>query len=91
MKYRSRALLCQLSSFSLQAYCQDSGTGEAGSIADVESQFLFINMLEFLGEFELENGEWISPETLSNEVFSDIDAVNAAEAQNVLSVTDDDD
>ena len=91
MKYRSRALLCLLSSFSLQAYCQDSGTGEAGSIADVESQFLFINMLEFLGEFELENGEWIGPETLSNEVFSDMNTVNNTEEQNVLSVPDEGD
>ena len=48
-------------------------------------------MLEFLGEFELENGEWISLETLSNEAFSDMDAVNAVEAQNVLPVTDEDD
>ena len=91
MKYRSRALLCLLSSFTLQAYCQESGTWEAESIADVESQFIFINMLEFLGEFELENGEWISLEILSNEAFSDMDAVNAAEAQNVLPVTDEDD
>jgi hypothetical protein len=91
MKYRSRALLCLLSSLSLQANCQESGTIDPESIADVESQFLFINMLEFLGEFELENGEWISPEILSNEVFSDLDTLNNAVEQNVLSVPDEDD
>ena len=91
MKYRSRVLLGLLSSLSLQANCQESETIEPESIAEAESQFLFINMLEFLGEFELENGEWISPETLSNEVFSDMDTVNNAEEQNVLSVPDEGD
>ena len=91
MKYRSRILLGLLSSLSLQANCQESETIDPESIVEAESQFLFINMLEFLGEFELENGEWISPETLSNEVFSDMDMVNNAEEQNVLSAPDEGD
>ena len=91
MKYRSRVLLGLLSSLSLQAYCQEPETIDPDSIAESESQFPFINMLEFLGEFELENGEWISPETLSNEVFSDMNTVNNAEEQNVLSVPDEGD
>ena len=91
MKYRSRVLLGLLSSLSLQANCQESETIDPESIVEAVSQFPFINMLEFLGEFELENGEWIIPEILSSEVFSDLNTVNNAEEQNVLSVPDEGD
>jgi hypothetical protein len=91
MKYRFRVLLGLLSSLSLQANCQESESIDPESIVEAESQFPFINMLEFLGEFELENGEWISPKTLSNEVFSDMNIENNADERNVLSVPDEDD
>ena len=42
-------------------------------MADAESQFLFINMLEFLAEYETEDGEWISPDILADDVFTDLD------------------
>lgn len=57
----------------MQATSQESDSQETGTIADVESQFLFINMLEFLGEFETEDGEWINPEILGDDVFADLD------------------
>ena len=71
MNLQSRSLLCLLSFITLQAYAQES---DNGSLADTESQFLFINMLEFLGEFETEEGEWINPELLGNDVFADLDS-----------------
>jgi len=46
-------------------------------MADAESQFLFINMLEFLAEFETEEGEWISPDILADDVFIDLDVATS--------------
>ena len=46
-------------------------------MADAESQFLFINMLEFLAEFETEDGEWISPDILADDVFTDLDVATS--------------
>jgi len=71
MNLQSRTLLCLLSFITLQAYAQES---DNGSLADTESQYLFINMLEFLGEFETQEGEWINPELLGNDVFADLDS-----------------
>ena len=72
--------------------------GEHGQVM-CESQVYNFNTMVVEGgvsnqqdvEFELENGEWISPEILSNEVFSDLDTLNNAVEQNVLSVPDEDD
>jgi hypothetical protein len=79
------------------AYSQDAGDRDGGEIASAESEFLFINMLEFLGEFETGDGEWISPEVLANEAFADLDAGandeiidQAAREQRVLSASGDD-
>ena len=60
----------------MQASSQESDSQEAGSIADTETQFLFINMLEFLGEFETEDGKWVSPEILGDDVFADLDTID---------------
>ena len=76
MKRRSRLLLCLLSSMSAHGYSQDEGDLNASPIDEAESRFLFINMLEFLGEFETESGEWISPDILGNDAFADLDAGN---------------
>lgn len=73
MKYRSSLLLCLMAALSAQANSQP-GAEEPGSIAETEAQFLFINMLEFLGEFETEDGEWISPDMLGDDVFAILDA-----------------
>ena len=95
MNLRSRIILCLLSVFTIQAYSQESVEASAGAIADAESQFLFINMLEFLAEFETDEGEWISPEILGNEAFIDLDGSKSGDTmssqQRVLSVTEDDD
>jgi len=99
MNYRSRIMLCLLSALSVQANSQDADDREGGTIAETESRFLFINMLEFLGEFETEDGEWVSPELLGNEAFADLDTINAGEAEiidqarqeQVLSVTGEED
>ena len=95
MNLRSRVILCLLSVFATQAYSQESGEPNTGAIADAESQFLFINMLEFLAEFETDEGEWISPEILGNEAFIDLDGSKSGDTmssqQRVLSVTEDDD
>ena len=95
MKLRSRIILCLLSVITTQAHSQESGEQNTGAIADAESQFLFINMLEFLAEFETDEGEWISPDILSNEAFIDLDRDESGDPftsqQRVLSVTEEDD
>ena len=95
MNLRSRIILCLLSVFTSQAYSQESGDQNTGAIADAESQFLFINMLEFLAEFETDEGEWISPDILANEAFVDLDGDESGDTfssqQRVLSVTEEDD
>ena len=52
-------------------------------------------MLEFLAEFETDEGEWISPEILGNEAFIDLDGSESGDTmssqQRVLSVTEADD
>lgn len=99
MKPQSSHLLALLVLVSMQAASQDAGEGEAGEIAETESRFLFINMLEFLGEFETEEGGWISPDILGNEAFADLDRDGgeqattdaAAREQRALSASGDDD
>jgi len=61
----------------VQVFGQSSNDQEVGAIADAESAFLFINLLEFLAEFETAEGEWISPEILGNEVFTDLDVASS--------------
>jgi len=61
----------------VQAFSQPSTEQEGGAMADAESQFLFINMLEFLAEFETEEGEWISPDILADDVFIDLDVATS--------------
>ncbi len=61
----------------MQAFSQPSTEQESGAMADAESQFLFINMLEFLAEFETEEGEWISPDILADDVFIDLDVATS--------------
>ena len=73
MNLQSRIIFCLLAVSPVQVFSQASSEQETGAIADAESQFLFINMLEFLAEFETEDGEWISPDVLANEVFTDLD------------------
>ena len=81
MKRQSRALLYLLPLMAVQVYGQDPADGNAGTIADAETQFLFINMLEFLGEFETEEGDWISPEILEGEAFADLDVPGSVAGQ----------
>jgi hypothetical protein len=69
-------MLCLLSSMSAQVYSQVEDDLNSNPVAEAESQFLFINMLEFLGEFETDAGEWVSPDILGNDAFADLDAVN---------------
>lgn len=76
MNLQSRIWTCLLFLISMQASSQESDSQEAGSIADTETQFLFINMLEFLGEFETEDGKWVSPEILGDDVFADLDTID---------------
>jgi hypothetical protein len=73
MNLQSRIIFCLLAVSPVQVFSQASSEQETGAIADAESQFLFINMLEFLAEFETEDGEWISPDVLANDVFTDLD------------------
>lgn len=80
MNLQSRIILCLLAVCPVQVFGQSSSDQDAGAIADAESAFLFINMLEFLAEFETEEGEWISPEILGNEVFTDLDDVSSDSA-----------
>ncbi len=95
MNLRCRTILCLLSVFTSQGYSQVSGDQNTGAIADAESQYLFINMLEFLAEFETHEGEWISPDILANEAFVDLDGDESGDTfssqQRVLSVTEEDD
>lgn len=73
MNLQSRIIFCLLAVSPVQAFSQSSTEQESGAMADAESQFLFINMLEFLAEFETEDGEWISPDILADDVFTDLD------------------
>jgi len=73
MKRQSRALGFLLL-MSIQALGQETGDRTDTAVADAESRYLFINMLEFLGEFETGDGEWISPDILDDEAFSDLDS-----------------
>ncbi len=73
MNLQSRIIFCLLAVSPIQVFSQPSSEQETGAIADAESRFLFINMLEFLAEFETDDGEWISPDVLDNEVFTDLD------------------
>lgn len=100
MNLRFRSLLCLLSLLSLQAHGQESGGQETGDIAESESRFLFINMLEFLGEFETKEGDWISPGILADDTFADLDSGDGENSgqgssrsrqQNVLSAAGDED
>jgi hypothetical protein len=92
MKYQFRFLLCLLSTLSAQVNSQESGVPDSNAVAEAESRFLFINMLEFLGEFETETGEWVNPEILGNDVFSDLDAgnLNTGSDRRVLPAVGDD-
>lgn len=81
MTLRSRVLLCLLPLLSAHAYSQDSGDGNAGAVADAEARFRFINLLEFIGEFETEDGDWISPDILDDEAFVDLDGPGGVAAQ----------
>lgn len=97
MKHRAGFLLCLASSMSAQVYSQESGAPDSSAVAEAESRFLFINMLEFLGEFETDTGEWVSPDILGNDVFSDLDAgdndsgnLNAGGERQVMSAGGDD-
>jgi hypothetical protein len=56
----------------------ETGTG----VVEAESRFLFINMLEFLGEFETSTGEWISPDILADEAFTDLDGAGRQTGHN---------
>lgn len=76
MKHRSSFILCLLASLSVQGYGQESGNADGSDVSEAESRFLFINLLEFLGEFETEDGEWISPDTLEDDVFTALDSQN---------------
>lgn len=67
-------MVCLLSTMSSQLHAQQQEDLNSSPVVDAESQFLFINMLEFLGEFETGSGEWISPDILANEAFADLDA-----------------
>jgi len=77
MNLQSRIIFCLLAVSSVQAFSQPSTEQEGGAMADAESQFLFINMLEFLAEFETEEGEWISPDILADDVFIDLDVATS--------------
>ncbi len=80
---RRSLLLCLLASMSVQVCSQEDGDLNSNPVDEAESRFLFINMLEFLGEFEVETGEWISPDILGNETFADLDGTNNDEAVNL--------
>ena len=93
MSLRSRIILCFLSFFTVQAQSQESGEQDIGAIEDAESKFLFINMIEFLAEFETNDGEWISPDILSDDAFNDLDGGEqdaTRTQQGILSVTEED-
>ena len=76
MKHPSSLLLCLLVVVHVQVRGQGSAQlideADEGAIAD--TGFPFINMLEFLGEFETEQGDWVSPDILENDAFADLDA-----------------
>jgi len=88
---------CLLSSLSSQAFSQEDGDLNSSPVDEAESRFLFINMLEFLGEFETEAGEWVSPDILGNETFADLDGgtgndgVNSRGESAVMSTTGNED
>lgn len=92
-----KIMLCLLSSMSAPGYSQEQGNGNSSPVADAEAEFLFINMIEFLGEFETDTGEWISPDILGNDAFADLDAGNGdtgnreGRGERVLSATGNDD
>lgn len=93
MSLRSRIILCLLSFFTAQAQSQESAEQNTGAIEDAEANFLFINMIEFLAEFETSDGEWISPDILSNEAFNDLDGGEQGVSQSqqgIVSVTEED-
>ena len=73
MNRRSRAMLCLLSLLAVKANSQDTLDRETNAVADAEAQYLFINMLEFLGEFATNDGDWISPDILDEDAFADLD------------------
>lgn len=80
MKPRSSQVLFLLALLSAQGYSQEAGNGDAGNVADAEARFLFINMLEFLGEFETQDGDWIPPDILDNDAFVDLDGAGTVVA-----------
>ncbi len=88
---------CLLLSLSSQAFSQVDGDLNSNPVDEAEARFLFINMLEFLGEFETEEGEWISPDILGNEAFADLDGstgndrVNSGGGSAVMSTTGNED
>jgi len=44
-------------------------------VSNSESEFLFIDMLEFLGEFETQVSECINPELHGTDALADLDSV----------------
>lgn len=84
MKLPSSVMAC-LFAMASSAQAQEAGENDA-SVAEAESRFLFINMLEFLGEFETSEGEWISPDILADEAFTDLDGAGSPSSGNGNSV-----
>ncbi len=73
MNRRSRFLLCLLALVSVQCHGQEAAGEGNDVVSDAESRFLFINFLEFLGEFETEDGDWINPDLLDDEALMVLD------------------
>jgi hypothetical protein len=92
-----RIIFCLLLYLSSQAFSQVDGDLNNNPVDEAEARFLFINMLEFLGEFETKAREWISPDILGNEAFADLDGstgndrVNSRGGSAVMSTTGNED
>ena len=76
MIFRREVLLCGLLAVS----------PVSGQELDDEGLSGFMSLLEFLGEFEAlenENGEWIDPSVLANDVFANLEESDSPDASPV--------
>lgn len=69
MNHRFRILLAPLVILSMHSYSQEEDKSEERS----ETEESIVELLEFLGEFETESGDWVSPFDLLQDRHTELD------------------
>lgn len=82
MNHRFRILLASLVILSMHSYSQEEDKSEEKTEEKSETEESIVELLEFLGEFETESGDWVSPFDLLQDRHTELDKPKTNDDEN---------